>query len=373
MRPFVARVMALMLAVALPGCGHSSNSSTFVAPSGVAQLFTISGNFRIPPGSTTQLRAIAHYSDGSSKDITLAVAWRSSDTTVLTIDTTGFATAHQSGDTVVTAALNSSIAETQNIVVIPPRTFSLVGRVTWTGRTLPGASVQVTAGTGVGLATVTDASGAYQLFGVAGPIQMMVSDPSYAPIQQLATITSDTTLDFQLQPAAPLTQFTGTYALQISADPACATAGPLALPAAARIRRYTATVIGGSTGVRVTANGANFLPQTDASYNDPLRNLIFGYVTPAGASMDVNHLDYYYGIVFPPPDFAEVLPDGTIFCPSGSIALTANGTDFVGTLNGTLFVRNPSSGAAVGQCASTHHAVTFTKLSGTPAASGAHR
>ena len=362
MRPTIATLIGLILTAGFLGCGPS-----VVAPGGLTPVLTISGQLRIPPGSTTQLRVIAKSPDGSSKDVTSTVAWRSSDATILTIDTAGLATGHQSGQAIVTAALPST-STTQRMVVIPAGTFTLTGRVSWASMALVGASVQVTAGIGAGLATVTDALGSYQLYGVAGPIALTVSEAAYGPIQQTPTITADTTLDFQLQPAAPLPPFTGTYALQISADPACATAGPLALPAAARIRRYTATVIDGSTGVRATANGANFLPQTDASYNDPLRNLIAGYVTPAGVSMDVNLTDYYYGIVFPPPDFAEVLPDGTIFCPSGSITLTPNGPDYAGTLNGTLYVRSQPSGTAVGECTSTHHGIAFTRLSSTAGA-----
>jgi hypothetical protein len=211
---------------------------------------------------------------------------------------------------------------------------------------------------------VTDASGAYRIYGVAGAIELTVSKPSYATIRQTATITSNTVLTLQLLAASPLPQFAGTYTLQITADPACtAVSGLEAFPNSAMVRRYTAT-FDESSGLEGRLSGANFLPD---------KNLIFGTVLPDGAAMDVNHLDYYGSSFYPPPDFAEILPDGDAYCPSGSITLTASGQDFVGFLVGVLSIRRPPLGTTVVECTSAHHAISLTLQNGNPARTAVSR
>jgi hypothetical protein len=312
----------------------------------------------IAPGATAQLSATANYSDGSSKDVTTAVIWRTSDTSILTIGDSGLASARQSGDVTVTATLSStvigSLTGTQPILVVPSGTFRLNGRVTWLNRDLDGASVQVIAGIGAGLPAVTAADGSYRLYGVVGDIGLMVSKASYQTIQQATRIDRNTTLNFDMVTNQPLPELVGTYTLQIVADPACATTGSQTLPDSARVRRYSATIEdrGGVNGIDVRLSGATFLPQ---------RNLIWGYGTPNGAILDVNHLDYYYGIGYPPPDLGEVLPSGDVYSPSGSIAVSAIGADLVGSLDGAIKVWAVPPGGLLGQCTSTHHTVTFTK------------
>ena len=360
MRSVMSRTAILTLLLTLPCCGSESHSTLVPTPPGAPYAFklSISAPPTIAPGSTVQLSATAGYTDGSSKDVTGAVVWLSSDQSILTISNAGLASTHQSGEPLISARLNSTTGPLQagvRLLVIPSGTFKLSGRVTWQGgRDLAGAAVQVTSGIGSGLAAVTAADGSYALYGVAGDIALTISKAEYQTIYQTARIDLNTTLNFDMVTVYPLPSLAGDYTLQISADPACAAAGPQTLPDSARVRRYTATV---DNEIRVSLSEATFLPHA---------NFMFGYATPDGAILDVNHLDYYYGVGYPPPDLGEVLPDGNVYSPSGTITLSTSGADLVGTLNGAIKVWGVATGSGLlGQCTSTHHAVTFTKQSGT--------
>jgi hypothetical protein len=357
---------AIVTAVAMSWTEACSNNGVG-GPSLVPLRVTISGPSRLAPGSTAQLTAVADYAEGSKavSDVTSTVVWRSSDTSILTIDAAGRVTAQQSGEATIIAALNPGLGASQHITVVPPGTFKVAGVVAWadhTGQNIDGVSIQVTAGTGTGLATVTNAQGSYALYGVAGQIELTVSKPAYVTIRQTATIDTDSTLNFQIQGAATPPKFDGTYVVEITADPACATSGQGAIPDSARVRRYSAA-FDVTHGLLAQFSGADFLSS---------RNIMFGTARPDGATMDVNNIDYYQTMFYPPPDFAEVLPSGDVYCPSGSIILTGIGADFVGTLNGILKIRHQPSGDLFGQCSSTHHAITFTKQNG-PAATGRRR
>ncbi len=368
MRWFVATATTVTLLVVLLSCGRTSNSGGSLIPptaptpgSGVVTPLSIriSGPSTIAPGVLMQFSATARYSDGSSKDVTTTVMWHSSDTSVFTINNAGVATGRQSGEAIVTAALASgsgTLTATQTIAVLPPGTFRLDGYVRWLGRAVAEATVQVTAGTGTSLETTTSPTGAYRLYGVAGDIEVTVTKASYAPIEKTVRIDGNTSVDFDMVTTNPPPELAGTYTLQITADAACAT-GPQPLPNAARVRRYTATIVDETNGLQIPLSDANFLPHA---------NFLWGYVTPDGAYLDVNNLDYYGYASFPPPDLGEILPDGTVYCPSGSIAVATVGENLVGTLNGAIRVRL-ANGQLFAQCTSTHHNLTFTRQSGNQA------
>lgn len=81
----------------------------------------------VAPGDTKQFKAVGHYSDGTQKDITSSSSWSSSDTTIVTIDATGLATAVASGSAKITAtngslngATSLNVATLSNIGISPP-------------------------------------------------------------------------------------------------------------------------------------------------------------------------------------------------------------------------------------------------------------
>jgi hypothetical protein len=63
------------VAAALSSCGR--NTSVLTGPSNLVSVKVMAPP-TIAPGSTAQLSALATYTDGSSKDVTMAVQWHSS-------------------------------------------------------------------------------------------------------------------------------------------------------------------------------------------------------------------------------------------------------------------------------------------------------
>ncbi len=85
-----------------------------------------SGSYQV--GATQQFTATGHYTDGSSKDVTLASTWSSTDTSVATVSnssgTQGMATMVGSGSTSITAAIGS-VEGSATISVTSPVTISV--------------------------------------------------------------------------------------------------------------------------------------------------------------------------------------------------------------------------------------------------------
>jgi hypothetical protein len=356
MQKVISRTAILALATTLLYCGSKSTSSGLTGPSNSLIIgIKISAPPSIAPGTTVQLSAIGHHADNSSNDITVTAVWHSSDTSVLTISDTGLATGVRNGETVVTAALAGAAGAptgSQTIVVVPAGTFRLKGEVVgFLGGALDGALVQVTAGTGTGQSTTTH-SGSFAFYGVAGDIQVTVSETGYVTATQAITVNdNNATLRFNLPTVTPPPDVSGSYAVRVTADPGCPSAAAQGLPDIARDRQYVATIAGGN-GFSLTASltGATF-----AVVNNYTEDQWFGHLTPDGASFDVNDPMYYYA----GRDFAEVLPDGSLYYFHGFINVRASGNNLVGTLNGTITFQT-SQGLAP-QCSSSNHTVTFTR------------
>jgi hypothetical protein len=252
-------------------------------------------------------------------------------------------------------------------MVVPPGTFKLSGLISGYGSLLDGASVQIVAGVGAGLSS-TSVGGIYKLYGVAGDVQLSISDPSYVTITQTVAVSQNTVFDFQLVPLNPPPNLAGTYTLRITADPICAADAAAALPSSARERDYNASIehLGGQSQLVASVSGGHF----DSASN----NKLYGSLTAEGATFDVNDpMCYYSGR----RDIAEVLPDGHGYLPSGTINLSRSGNDLVGTLSGTIRIGvlpiGPTIGTVVAQCTSTQHSVTFTSQTGSTARARSRR
>lgn len=90
------------------GGGGTGNGGTNGGSGTTATLDSIAvtpTNPSIAPENSQQFTATGTYSDGTTKDITNEVTWSSSDTSVATIDGSGYATAITAGTTTITATL----------------------------------------------------------------------------------------------------------------------------------------------------------------------------------------------------------------------------------------------------------------------------
>src|ERR1700719_1445995 len=107
MRNKTAAFLIYCVAPAIPisflwGCGSSKQTSTLKSLAITPTLASVS------LGGTIQLKAVASYSDGSSKDITTNVRWSSTDYTIAKVDASGLVTCSAVGEADVSAAYGSS-------------------------------------------------------------------------------------------------------------------------------------------------------------------------------------------------------------------------------------------------------------------------
>jgi hypothetical protein len=125
------------------------------------------------------------------------------------------------------------------------------------------------------------------------------------------------------------------------------------LPDIALDRQYMATITrGDGYGLTASLTGATFI--TSSTHT---ANRWYGHSTQNGATFFGNLEMYYYSGY---RDFAEVLPDDSVYMFSGTIDVRLSGDNLVGILAGTIRI-GTSHLVVTAQCQSEHHAVTFTR------------
>jgi hypothetical protein len=92
--------------------GSVSNSTTMTVTVPLQSLTIDPVHQRIFVGDAVQFAVTAHYSDGSTRDLTLGAAWISSRTAVATISSGGVATGIARGRTTITATVGTLSAST---------------------------------------------------------------------------------------------------------------------------------------------------------------------------------------------------------------------------------------------------------------------
>jgi DNA-binding beta-propeller fold protein YncE len=109
----------------LGGCGSSHNNSTGLALS--QQLASIDvgpPDSSVPLGLNRQFTATGIYKDGSKRDISTQVVWRSMNTAVASISTAGSVSAGSPGATTITASLGGMVGST-SLTVTPAVLMSI--------------------------------------------------------------------------------------------------------------------------------------------------------------------------------------------------------------------------------------------------------
>jgi Bacterial Ig-like domain (group 2) len=87
--------------------GISGSTTLSVGAATLTSIAVTPANPTIPAGSPLQFDALGTYTDGSTEDLTLAVTWTSSSTTVATITSGGLALAVAAGNSTIGAKLGS--------------------------------------------------------------------------------------------------------------------------------------------------------------------------------------------------------------------------------------------------------------------------
>jgi trimeric autotransporter adhesin len=102
----IGLLLALMLATGCGSSGGSQPNSATSTPS-TSSIQVSPGSVSVGVSGTQQFIATAHLSDGTTKDVTSAVQWGSSDSNVASVNATGMATGAGVGSATITAQSGS--------------------------------------------------------------------------------------------------------------------------------------------------------------------------------------------------------------------------------------------------------------------------
>ena len=141
MKPNLLTIVVITALAGCGGCGRSSTSPTPAAPTTPAPPTTppvatpqvtrieIAGKVLLTViGETSSLTATATLSDGTTRDVTTAVRWSSSDPSSVTISPAGIVTVVRFGSSYVNASYVQKYA-TVIVQATPNGTFAVFGRV----------------------------------------------------------------------------------------------------------------------------------------------------------------------------------------------------------------------------------------------------
>jgi hypothetical protein len=283
---------AMVLAGLLVACDGRDRTPSAPSPSPppapatpVMTGLEVSGPGSVPPGGTAQFTATARQSDGSTRDVTGQATWRTNRSSVLTVASTGVATARDRGDATLTAQFQT-FSSTREVIVVPDGTYRLSGAVHEAGVEVRGARVEVRAGPSTGLSTLTGGGGRYALYGVAGDTEIRVTRDGYREHVQRITVADHQTIDVELIPVRPRRHIEGTYTLTVTADDSCRQA----LPQELRVRAYPAALTQNGPLLQATLSGADFLVRNSRGnrFNGGLD------VSSANATFSILFSDYFY-------------------------------------------------------------------------------
>lgn len=163
--------------------------------------------------------------------------------------------------------------------------FSLSGRVTDTAyRPLSGARVEVIDGLRAGTVATTDEAGRFSMpEPFTGAITVIASKDGHRPDSRTVPLGrlppgesgGRWELAFYLEPLGPSANAAGVYTLRLTADSACTN-----LPADARTRTYTATIVpgGGSSHFLANLSDARFLSKVPCPPGQPPETCTYNHL-----------------------------------------------------------------------------------------------
>ena len=210
-------LLAVVLLAALAGCNRSDGAATLTSPTSdgtapaIATALALRGNALLTAiGETTPLTATATMSDGTSRNVTTAAQWVSSDASCIIVSTDGRATAIRFGQSYITATYEGE-SGSLNLQAAPSGTFVVWGRA-WEpgGSGLPGAVVREPSS---GISAVAGMDGEFSLGGLTG-VRLTIEKAGYeratleakpgvftdAPMQRVIRIAAGGSVEVGLAP-----------------------------------------------------------------------------------------------------------------------------------------------------------------------------
>jgi hypothetical protein len=246
-----------------------------------------------------------------------------------------------------------AISDTREVVVVPPQTFRVKGRVL-TGtpaQAVFDAEVTVVAGAATGLSARTDWDGRYALYGVSGPSEIRVTKAGYTNQLRAVHAQSHQTLDVTL-PEVPVPNISGTYTLTFRSDQTCESP----VDPAISVRTYTATIAQIGRALTVTLGGASFLVIEGRGNGFP------GTLDPAQATFQLD--DNFHFDIGGNPDVVELLGGNRVLMLFGRITADVTPNRLTGWLNGSFQPADRAAGSGFfwgPSCNSTRHEIVFAR------------
>lgn len=189
---------SIVFCLALSGCSSSQ------APSDTPILSISVAGAAPSVGSTSQFRATAVLSNGSTQDITSSAAWQSSSPAVAAVTSSGTVSGMNTGDADIRATYRN-VTGTLHISVANGA-FTLLGVVRQQDTSAPvtAAAIAIIDGANAGRSTSTDGNGYYSLGGMrAGTSTLQATRSGLMPTTRAVDMTGDQRLDFTMAPTAP--------------------------------------------------------------------------------------------------------------------------------------------------------------------------
>ena len=275
----------------------------------------------VAPGSSAPVVVNATRSDGTTADVTSLVKWSMSSTRVLEV-ADGMVRGKEPGEVQIWAYYLNRSAST-SILVLPEGTFKLAGTVTDGGVGLDGVTVAVIGGTGEGLSAVTDLSGSYRLYGVAGSVRLHAKKLGYENQTEALEVTTHRTADIRMSFAGERVRLAGTYEMTVTAASHCSTLTP-----AARTRSYTAHLEQDGARLSVVLTGADFIVTN--GFGDRFQGTVIGDRVTFQPG-----IDYYYYYYLGEAALVERFPP-TALIINGNVSARQTATGLAGQLSGTI-------------------------------------
>ena len=339
-----ALLVALVLLSATGGCDKSPTS-----PSGgnVVQL-SISGPDTVAPGAQAQYTVTVSPQNGA-RDGTVTASWTTSNPAVATIDQTGRVTGQGNGEVVIRAAF-ASTSSTKGIMVLPPGTFRVKGRIVdeFTNQDVRSAEVRIRAASGLDMRMTTGAGGDFVFYGVPSDAELEVTTSGYARYTEVLQLRENATLQIRLKRDPSLPQVAGAYTLTVTSGTCASVSGRPALRSDLQSRTYGAAVTQSTNNLTVVLSNAEFYRGANTS------NTFRAYLDRGVMNFYLYGPDNYYYEYYLPysvSDVIERLSDGTFLITSGYGPLAATGSGFRTTITGGLWHRaTVPNGTILGMC-----------------------
>jgi hypothetical protein len=314
----------------------------------------ISGPTTLAIGATGQFTATAQRSDSTSDDVTAQARWTPYSSPVLQFTSAGTAKAVGRGDANVQAELGVR-SPPLLVRVLEPGTFKVSGIVTEAGGAPLRAKVEISSGTGAGLATFSDSQGRYALFGAAGDVELRTSADGFEPQVRRIVVTADTDADFDLRPLVTPADVSGSWAVTLSASATCRDT----LPEPARERAFNAAI---------TQQGTTFYISLSSPTSSDLCSITPGHPTEASGRMLGPALSFLiagdtaYGN-FISPCMIDALSPPELLGIDGTVSGTVMGSEIRGSLDGAItdWPLGLHAGPPKTQCVAHDHGVVFRR------------